>query len=123
MNRPLKHIDWDIVQKMLEAQCLGTEIAARFGMHPNTFYDRVVQEHGMSFTEYSTQKKDIGKANVRIAQYKSALEGNPSAQVWWGKNHLGQRDNPVDNTSINPQIQKLLDLLETAEPPPKRDAA
>lgn len=112
MSRPLKPIDWKIVDKMLEAQCLGTEIAARFGLHPNTFYDRVLAEKGVGFTEYSTQKKDYGKANVRIAQYKSALEGNTSMQVWWGKNYLGQKDQPTNTQEFNKDLERILDALK-----------
>ena len=111
MSRPLKKIDWQKVQEMLEAQCLGTEIAAYFGMHPDTFYRRVEEEQGMGFTEFSTQKKDIGKSKVRQAQYKSAVDGNTSAQVWWGKNYLGKRDNPISNVEFNKDLAKILDDL------------
>ena len=123
MARPEKKIDWKVVQQMMEAQCLGTEIAAFFGMHPDTFYKRVEKEHKIGFSEYSTQKKEIGKAKMRLQQYKLGLEGNQGAQVWWGKNYLGQRDKPIDSKEVNPQIERLLTLLNESALHPKKEAA
>lgn len=122
MNRPLKPIDWDVVDKMMHAQCLGTEIAAYFDMHPDTFYRRVQEKSGMGFTEYSTQKKEVGKAKIRISQYKTALEGNTSMQIWWGKNHLGQKDQPVTTEEFNKNLGKLLDTLKQEEERELQDA-
>jgi hypothetical protein len=51
-TRPLKKIDWKVVDHLLEAGCYGTEIAANFGMHEDTFYQRVEDEKGMEFTAY-----------------------------------------------------------------------
>lgn len=92
MSRPEKEIDWKKVEKMLQAQCLGTEIAAYFDMHPDTFYRRVKEKHGIGFTEYSRQKKDTGKMKLRMAQMKAALNGDKSMMVWLGKNYLDQKD-------------------------------
>lgn len=92
MARPNKPIDWQRVEELLEANCHGTEIASIYGMHPNTFYDRVVQEYGMSFTEFSTRKKETGNAYLREAQYLKALDKDNTMLVWLGKNRLNQSD-------------------------------
>ena len=117
MSRPAKHIDWSLVDKLLQAHCPGTEIAASFDMHPNTFYDRVEKEFGISFTEYSTQKKKKGKNNLRLSQFKNALEGNSTLQIWLGKNWLGQRDEPRVAEEFPGNLSLLLDLLQNIKNP------
>ena len=114
MARPKKNIDWKKVDKMLEAQCLGTEIAAYFDMHPDTFYNRVQEEFGMGFTDFSRRKKDTGKMKLRMAQMESALQGDRSMMIWLGKNYLEQKDKVekeikggrVININITDEIQE-----------------
>ena len=117
MSRPNKSIDWSMVDKLLQAHCLGTEIAANFDMHPETFYDRVKKEFGIGFTEYSTQKKNKGKNNLRLAQFKTALGGNTSMQIWLGKNWLAQRDEPKEDKEFDGQLAHLLEMLQKIQKP------
>lgn len=117
MSRPEKHIDWSMVDKLLQAHCPGTEIAASFDMHADTFYRRVNEEFGVGFTEYSQQKKKKGKNNLRLAQLKNALEGNTSMQVWLGKNWLGQKDEPREEKEFDGNLSVLLDLLQNIKNP------
>ena len=92
MSRPEIPIDWKKVDKLLIAGCLGTEIASHFVMHPNTFYDRVQQKFGVSFTEYSQEKKSTGDSILREKQFEIANKGNVTLLIWLGKNRLGQKD-------------------------------
>ncbi len=117
MSRPHKNIDWSMVDKLLQAHTPGTEIAASFDMHPNTFYDRVEKEFGIGFTEYCAQKRKKGKNNLRLSQFKSALEGNTSIQIWLGKNWLGQKDEPREEKEFDGNLSVLLDLLQNIKNP------
>jgi hypothetical protein len=94
MSRPEKPIDWDLVDSMLEAGCEGVKIAPRFNMHVNTFYDRIANKYGMSFTEYSTLKCGEGEANLQHHQYLKALgktkKGDNSILIHLGKTRLKQ---------------------------------
>ena len=117
MSRPEKTIDWKLVDKLLQAHCPGTEIAASFDLHPNTFYDRVEKEFGCGFTEYSQQKKKKGKNNLRLAQLKNALEGNTSMQIWLGKNWLAQKDEPREDKEFDGNLSNLLQLLQQIKNP------
>lgn len=92
MSRPAKEIDWKKVDDLLMAGCLGTEICPHFDMHPNTFYDRVVQKYGMSFTDYSTQKRSHGDSILRAVQYNEAVKGDKTLLIWLGKVRLEQRE-------------------------------
>jgi len=117
MSRPEKHLDWSVVDKLLQAHTPGTEIAASFDMHPNTFYRRVEKEFNCGFDEYCAQKRSKGKNNLRLAQLKNALEGNTSMQVWLGKNWLGQKDEPKDEKEMDaPVAEALIRLLGVKSP-------
>lgn len=92
MPRPEKPIDWDLVDKLLEANCHGTEIAPYFNMHPETFYDRVLKYYGIGFTEFSCLKKAHGDAKLKIAQFEKALDKDNAMMIWLGKQRLDQRE-------------------------------
>jgi hypothetical protein len=93
MARPEIPIDWDLVDELLKADCTGSQIAPHFHMHPDTFYDRVKQKHGVCLTVYSRLKKDQGDSLLKAKQFEKAMAGDNSMLIWLGKNRLKQRDN------------------------------
>lgn len=103
-GRPYKIIDWDLVDELLIAGCPGTEIAPHFDMHPHTFYDRVLEEKNMLFTDYSVQKKCHGDSNIRLCQYRKALgiddSGDNTMLIWLGKQRLNQRESQEAAVSL-----------------------
>lgn len=115
--RPKIPIDWNMVDKYLEAGCTGTEIASVIGCHYQTFYDRCELEKGMGFTEYSKLKRAVGDAILRAKQYAYAMtgkNGNLGMLIWLGKNRLGQKDDPITNVAFDGRLGKLLDGVKTA---------
>jgi len=91
MSRPPKPIDWKRVDELLIAGCLGTEIAANFDMHPDTFYNRVKEKYDMGFTEYSSEKRAIGNSIIRAVQFDEAVRKRDRGMlIWLGKNRLSQ---------------------------------
>lgn len=122
MSRPEKHIDWVMVDKFLEGGCLGTEIAAHFDMHPNTFYDRVSQKFGIGFTEYSTEKKKKGESILRMTQYLKAIgetkKGDNTLLIWLGKQRLDQKENatdPVISADLDKRYLQVMEQLLTLQ--------
>jgi hypothetical protein len=107
-GRPEHTIDWNKVDHLLSAGCLGTEVAAVFGMHPDTLYRRTLEEKGTNFADYLQQKRSNGDAAIRNKQYEKALgltdTGNDTLLIWLGKNRLGQRNE--DKLSIVTEEQK-----------------
>ncbi len=93
-HRPLIPIDWDKVDELLEAGCPGTEIAASLGIHSHTLYDRTEAEKGITFSQYSAEKRSKGDSKLRTAQFFNALSNNTTMQIWLGKQRLGQKENP-----------------------------
>lgn len=119
MSRPEIPIDWEKVDHLLKAGCLGTELAATFAMHPDTFYRRVTEKHGMGFTDFMQQRRADGDAAIRARQYEKALGttdvGDNTMLIWLGKNRLGQRNE--DKLSIVTQEQqttldKTMDMVD-----------
>lgn len=118
MSRPEIPIDWKLVDDMLIDGCTGTEIASTVGMHPETFYDRVVKKFSIGFTEYKTQKQAVGDGLVRRAQMKKALKGDSTMLIWLGKQKLGQRENNVESmvaTEVEKRFNAVMDQLKTLQ--------
>jgi hypothetical protein len=62
MARPKANIDFDLVDKYLQAHCDGAAIASMIGVHKETLYDRIVaefgEEYGISnFSDYAAIHK------------------------------------------------------------------
>lgn len=108
MCRTEKPIDWGMVDELLEAGCLGTEIASYFSMHPHTFYDRVLDKYKITFTEYSCYKKPKGEALIRLKQYKKALKGDNAMLIHLGKYRLNQKEDPMETNKPNEAHQVVI---------------
>jgi len=123
-HRPQKEIDWDLVDRLLIAGCLGTEIAPHFDMHHDTFYDRVAKEKGISFTAYQQQKKSIGDACLREIQFNKATSGDNTLLIWLGKNRLKQAESPSEltvNDGTLAQFNELMSQLSSLQSARKMD--
>ena len=111
-------IDWNKVDKYLQAQCDGVGIAGLIGIHPNTLYEACKTEFKISFSEYSAIKKTEGKELLRAKQFQSAMDGDKTMQIWLGKQYLGQKDKmdqSSDNGSMTPVPAINVIDKETAE--------
>lgn len=92
-GQPKHHIDWNKVDHYLTCGASGSQVAHRLGIHPETLYDRVSKEHGMSFQEYKRQKRECGEVLVKEAQFDEAVrKRNVSMLIWVGKQMLGQTE-------------------------------
>lgn len=98
--------NFDIIDKMMKAGCCGREIAARFGVHPNTLYNRVKREKKCDFSEYLASKKADGEATLKEKQYDKAINGDTTLLIWLGKCRLQQTE---IFTTFNSEKQDDLD--------------
>jgi hypothetical protein len=129
MSRPEIPIDWDKVDYLLKAGCLGTELAATFAMHPDTFYRRVEEKYAMGFTAYMQQKRADGDACLRAKQFERALglteTGDNNMLIWLGKNRLGQRNEDKLHVVTQEQQQtldKTMDMVDYLQSQKETDA-
>ena len=85
-GRPKSAIDYEIVEKLGEIMCTQEEIASILGVSTRTL------QRDAEFCRIYKKAMDNGRASLRRKQYELAMSGNPTMQVWLGKNLLGQTD-------------------------------
>jgi hypothetical protein len=85
-NRPIDKTLAETIEKLAQMQCTREEIAAVSGVCVDTLRDNE------NFLQVIKKGMENGKASLRRMQWKSAQDGNVSAQIWLGKNYLGQKD-------------------------------
>ena len=69
------------------------------------------ETYGKTFSQVFKDKKGVGKVSLRRSQYQLALKGNASMLIWLGKQYLGQRETPVDETAANDEYNKHIATL------------
>src|SRR5277367_2907733 len=104
-GRVEKPIDWTVVDNLLEAGCMGIEIAAHFDMHHDTFYRKVQDEYNTSFTAYSAEKNKKGEAMLKYAQFAKAIgltkKGDTTILMFLGRVRLNQEEHKENTTMPN----------------------
>lgn len=95
-GRPVKEINWEMVDRMIEAQCNSKQVAGYCGMDYGHFLKKFKEHHKIDFSDYSNQKALSGLAILQTAQYNKALnngsKGNVQMLMYLGKVLLGQKD-------------------------------
>lgn len=95
-NKPVGHpvlpINWDEVDRYLQAGCSGAQIAALVGVSPDTLYRRCQTERGANFSVVLQEKRAKGEALLHAKQFSEAMRGDRGMLIWLGKQRLGQRD-------------------------------
>lgn len=86
-------IDWKKVDNALIAGANGVQVAALFGIHPDTLYIRCKEVHKMDFSAYLSEKREKGNSLLLAKQYDLAMKGDRGMLIWLGKNRLGQSEN------------------------------
>jgi len=84
------YVDLTEVKRLAEAQCSVLEAAASLHLSEKEF-KRACHEDGEVFAAWDGGKH-AGRARLRLAQYATAIERNPTLLIWLGKQFLGQRD-------------------------------
>lgn len=106
MGRKKINIDWDKVNKYLQAHCEGAPIARLIGVHPNTLYLAVKRKYKCDFSEFARQKKEEG-INLMVASiYRDAMAHGGADRMFFLKNKAGWKDRQ-DITSGDEQIRPV----------------
>lgn len=90
MARPKKEINWELVEKRMEAGCSGIEIAACLRIDSDTFFRRFQQHYEKRFADSTADFYSAGNANIKFTQYMKALAGNNNMLLLLGKERLNQ---------------------------------
>ena len=97
-GRPKIKFDLEQLEEMGRLQCTQAEVAAMFRCSVDTIRDRLEKDEEFSCT--FKRGMEEGKVSLRRAQFKSALGGNVTMQIWLGKQLLGQTDKQVVENEI-----------------------
>jgi len=104
-GRPEKKIDWELVDRMLQANCSAKEIASHFNLHYQTFYERIAEKYNTNFTNYAASQRESGLAKLKLSQFEKATDnsskGNVQMLIWLGKNLLGQKETVSTENTVN----------------------
>ncbi len=85
-GRPKKAIDYELVSKLAMIQCTEEEIAGILDISTRTL------QRDEEFCRIYHTKKEAGRSSLRRQQWKTAEAGNPTMQIWLGKQYLDQKD-------------------------------
>ena len=89
MARPLKEINWEMVEKKMEAGCSAREIYGGI-CDADTFYRRFKTQYGTRFEDYGVECHTVGKGNIRLKQYLKAMNGSDRMLTILGEQWLDQ---------------------------------
>ena len=89
-GRPRLTFDLRLVEDLGKIQSTHAELAAVLDCHLETVRDRL--KNDPEFSAAYEKGLENGKSSLRRIQWKAALGGNTTMQIWLGKQYLGQRD-------------------------------
>ena len=116
-GRPAALIDWKAVDRLLQAGCAGTQIAARLGIHANTLYERCRKEHDCDFSDYSQQKREHGETLLLEQQFTIAMQGDKTMLIWLGKQRLGQKERNANENETTVKVMQAEIFIRTPPVP------
>ena len=103
VGRPQAEIDLEQVERLAAIDCTEPEIAAVLGIDYATWKRH--KKRNPDIAETVERGKENGKASLRRLQWKTASEGNPTMQIWLGKQRLGQQDKKhIEQQNMEPLI-------------------
>jgi len=85
-GRKRTKIDFEKAEKLATIMCTQSEIAAVLDVPLSDL------DHNPEFQRIHKKGMDNGRASLRRMQYAAANGGNVTAQIWLGKQYLGQKD-------------------------------
>ncbi len=106
-------IDYEKVEKLAAIMCTQAEIASVLGVSLSQL------AHDPEFLHIHKKGMEHGKASLRRMQYAAASGGNPTMQIWLGKQYLEQRDKmDVENTITTEEVlgreKALIEIVKEA---------
>ena len=104
MARPVKTINWKIVERKMECGIPAIDIAFENNIDINTFYRRFKKEYNKNFGDYKDNFIQSGRANIIFTQYMKALSGNNKMLELLGREWLGQGKEPEKKSPLEEVI-------------------
>ena len=105
-GRPKIVIDYNLVYRMAKRFATQEDIAMILKCSPSRL------QHDKEFLQAFNRGKSQVFKNLRVAQYRYAMKGNPQLLIWLGKNYLGQKDPDKTLVPIGDELSKLGKIAE-----------
>lgn len=113
MGRPRREIDWSEVDKLLLIQCTDEEVAGWFSTDVKLIKRACKRDKGVTFAQYSAEKRDLGKISLRRALWQKALDPkNTAATIFACKTMLGLNEYP-DKMKVEAKIDGKAEIVLT----------
>lgn len=109
-SKPMTDKDLQQLIAMIRIHCTRDEICDVLGMSDTTLNRRIAEQgiSGVDNFEALYQKHSAtGKASLRRMQWKSAEDGSVTAQIWLGKQVLGQTDQIKQQVEVAARIETI----------------
>jgi len=113
-GRPRLTFDLRQVEELAKIQSTHSELAAVLGCGLSTVKDRLANDD--QFAAAYERGLEAGKSSLRRLQWKAALAGNVTMQIWLGKQYLGQQDRQTSEATVSPEVRERLRRLVAAIP-------
>ncbi len=114
-GRPEKEINQETFESLCGIQCTKQEISDVLGVSTAKLSNWCKSTYNSSFEEAFDRYSQSGKASLRRKQFKLA-EKSASMAIFLGKQYLGQRDDPTDDSekTLEKVSQILTSIRKTA---------
>ncbi len=114
-NEKWRDIRRNEFEEMCAWQCTISEIAGFLRVSQNTIRKFCEETYHAQFQDVWKEYSKSGHVSVRRALWKKACAGNIGAIAFYGKNYMGMRDNPIDDSaSIDAAMETLKELKNAA---------
>ena len=121
-SKPMSDKEFDQLVSMIRIQCTRDEICGVLDMSDTTLNRRLKERGETNFEAIYKKHSDEGKASLRRMQWQSAHKGNVTAQIWLGKQVLGQRDkSDLDHQSSDGSMTPVREVVNRVVFPDPRE--
>ena len=110
-GRPRLTFDLRLVEDLGKIQSTHSELAAVLGVSIETVKRRLKEDP--EFCAAYEKGLENGKSSLRRIQWKSALGGNTTMQIWLGKQYLGQQDRQMTEV-LSRRVEEWREKLQGA---------
>jgi hypothetical protein len=117
-SRPIE-IDMTLVERAAHIGCTNSEIAALLGIQRDTLQKRLRSDPDLK--ELMDRGREGGKAALRRFQWQNAENGNPTMQIWLGKQMLDQKDKLENSGTTDVNTRLIVELVGDAAPAIEHD--
>ena len=103
-GRPRKEINVKLLQGLAKVGCTMPEMAILLEVSEDTLHRNFAGIIKRGWKELDS--------SLRRVQVESALRGNPTMQIWLGKQRLGQRNEPAPESQVD-NLHEFTQALRT----------